>query len=123
MTQRTCTDTQPCAIHNPVHVCGGEETPESLADVGLPVSEQLRPAVAGWVSAKAWWPRRKHPKNWRVIVDCCNRRVHLHTTEAHLSIAYSGYVSDWRFRCASGQGCTVNPNYKRTAHLREWVWA
>lgn len=89
-----------------IHICGGDETPESLAAAGVPISERLRPAVTGWVSSPQRWPRRTH-RRWLVIVDCCNRRVHLHTTEAHLSIAYSGYVSEWRFRCAPSQGCTV----------------
>ena len=100
-----------------VYICGTDESVASLAVEGIPVPESLRPAVDGWIVSRTFWPRRKHSK-WLVIVDCCERRVHVHTTEAHLSIAYSGYVSNWRFRCAPDQGCNVNPNYKRTAHLR-----
>lgn len=45
---------------------------------------------------------------------------HREQAEAHLSIYFGGYCSDWRFRCAPDQGCNVNPNYKRTAHLRSY---
>jgi hypothetical protein len=32
--------------------------------------------------------------------------------------AFEGYVIGWTIRCAKGFGCTVNPAFKRTAHLR-----
>lgn len=96
-------------MHAPIHVCGGDENAP-----GRTSREHEWPGQ-DWALSRTRWPRQGRGK---VIVDCCERRVMLRTTESHLSVAYGGYVADWRFRCAPGEGCTVNPNYKRTAHLR-----
>ena len=114
---RTCTDEDPCAVHAPGWtgwICGGDITTGDLIEGFSP---EMQRAAKGWVLSRTFWPRRTHPE-WLGIVDCCERRVHLHETEAHLSIAFEGYVADWRFRCAPDRGCSVNANYRRTAHLR-----
>ena len=101
-------------MHRPtVYVCGYEENQSAEIRAGL--SPVMLAALDGWVAAKVLWP---HNTRSKALVDCCNRIVPLHTTEGHKSIAFSGYVSEWRNHCAPGQGCTVNPNHKRTAHLR-----
>lgn len=113
---RTCSDAQPCAVHQPaVFVCGFPESVPAEERARM-TPRQLAP-FDGWVNGKAFWPRRGHTKH-QVIVDCCERRVHIHETEGHLTRAFSGYVVEWQFRCAADKGCNVNPNYKRTAHLR-----
>lgn len=73
--------------------------------------EPWHPTLEG----KSWGPRVL------VWVDCCNRNEEAHRTEERWSIEpeESWYDPSVERRCLPGLGCNKNPNYRRTAHLRE----
>lgn len=102
-------------------------TPKDICPLcNRPVDEHLQRhgAICGgtetateWESPGTIFPRR-HLKNKMVYVQCCNRNAPLLDTVGRFETAFGGYVAEWYFKCAADKGCSINPGYKRTAHLR-----